>query len=246
MSSCVKVRSKKYQTRKGPPYHAKDCKGQTKKGNDKKPYISIPDSKGVYKWIPKDVKPHSEQTQTKGIKTYMILDNGSNAFVAKVSPSHVNIYRLKHTNQNGSVLDKKVLDMDYKKIFIGDNDLNIKGGPAPKGMYPGNSILIQTSPGKYIYAGNEIYSFGTINGEKINKYYSIVGNSHVTYPYAVGEHYTYFMLDKMVVPNELLNLKKDAYGQFYGFTVKEEDRKKKIESAKKKFVTKLIHKRNLF
>ena len=29
--ACVEVKTKKYQTRKGPPYHAKDCKGLVKK-----------------------------------------------------------------------------------------------------------------------------------------------------------------------------------------------------------------------
>jgi hypothetical protein len=242
MSSCVKVRSKKYQTRKGPPYHAKDCKGKTKKGNDKKTYISTPGSKGIYKWIP---KLPTMTKKKKGVKTYNILDNGSKAFSVDVSPSHVDIYRLNYAN-NKYVRDKKVIHSPYKKIFIGDNELRIKGGPAPKGEYPGNSILMELQPGKYIYVGSEIYTFNTIDGETIENYYSLVGNSQVPYPYAVGEHYTYFMLDKMVVPNELLDLNKDAYGQFYGFTVKDEERKKKIESAKKKFVTKLIHKRNPF
>ena len=49
--SCIKIKTSKYQTRKGPPYHAKDCKGLVKKGNDKKDYISKPDKKGIYKWV---------------------------------------------------------------------------------------------------------------------------------------------------------------------------------------------------
>ena len=52
--SCIEVTTKKYQTRKGPPYHAKDCKGQTKKGNDGKEYISATDKRGIYKWVPKE------------------------------------------------------------------------------------------------------------------------------------------------------------------------------------------------
>jgi hypothetical protein len=112
-------------------------------------------------------------------------------------------------------------------------------------MYPGNSLLIQVRPGKYIFAGQEIYSFSTVDGEEIQAYYSPVGNSAVPYPYAVGEHHTYFMLEKEHVPNELLDLTKDAYGQFYGLTVKDETRKKAIEGAKKRFATKLLQKRNL-
>ena len=107
--------------------------------------------------------------------------------------------------------------------------------------HPGNSILICTGKGKYIYVGDQIYSLETKDGEDIEKYYSPVGNSVVPYPYAIGTNYTYFMLDRETVPNELLDLKEDAYGQFYGHTVKDEDLQNKIESSKKKFKTKQIH-----
>lgn len=244
---CIEIKTKKYQTRKGPPYHAKDCKGLTKKGNDGKEYISAIDKRGVYKWVPKDSGPRT--TKKKGVKTYTMLDNGSDPFVADVSSSRVEIYRQTFKEEGdveSYIRDKKIVDTPYKKIFIGDNDLKLKDGEAPKGMYPGNSILIQTGNGKYIYSGHEVYSLETRDGEEIKAYYSPVGNSAVPYPYAVGENFTYFMLDKEIVPNELLDLKKDAYGQFYGHTIKDEDQKKKIESSKKKFKTKMIHKRHIY
>ena len=243
--TCIEIKTKKYQTRKGPPFHAKDCKGLVKKGNDGKEYISAVDRRGTYKWT---IKASRVTQKKKGVKTYTMLDNGSEPFVADVSPSRVEIYKQTYKEDDGVeeyVRDKKVVDTPYKKIFIGDNDLRLKDGVAPKGMYPGNSILICVSPGKYIYSGHEIYSLETKDGEEIKKYYSPVGNSHVPYPYAVGENYTYFMLDKETVPNELLDLKEDAYGQFYGWTIKDEDLKKKIESSKKKFKTKQIHKRHI-
>jgi hypothetical protein len=241
---CIEIKTKKYQTRKGPPYHAKDCKGLTKKGNNGKTYVSVADKRGIYKWEPKE-KGTRSTLKKKGVKTYTMLDNGAEPFVADVSPSHVEIYRQIYKEDDGIESykrDKKVVDTPYKKIFIGDNDLK-DPIPEPKGNYPGNSILICVGPGKYIYSGHEIYSLETKDGEEIKKYYSPVGNSAVPYPYAIGENYTYFMLDKETVPNELLDLKEDAYGQFYGWTIKDEDLKKKIESSKKKFKTKMIHKR---
>jgi hypothetical protein len=248
---CIEIKTKKYTTRKGPPYHAKDCKGLIKKGNDKKDYISIINRRGIYKWVFKEKK--SLVTQKKrGMKTYTMLDNGASPFVADVSSSHIEIYR-QTFNDNGDlgtyIHDKKIVDTPYKKIFIGDNDLRLtmkESGMSPKGMYPGNSILICLGPGKYIYAGDQIYSFETHNSEDIKAYYSPVGNSIVPYPYAVGENYTYFMLDKTSIPNELLDLEKDAYAQFYGHTIKNKDLKKKIESSKKKFKTKQIHKRHIW
>lgn len=248
--ACTEIKTKKYQTRKGPPYHAKDCKGLTKKGNDGKNYISAVDKRGIYKWVPKDKGPRI--TLKKVVKTYTMLDNGSDPFVADVSSSKVEIYRQTFKEDGGIETyerDKKIVDTSYKKIFIGDNDLKLtmkETGYAPKGMYPGNSILIQTGSGKYIYSGHEIYSLETNDGEEIKAYYSPVGNSAVPYPYAIGENYTYFMLDKETVPNGLLDLKKDAYGQFYGHTIKDEELRKKIESSKKKFKTKIIHKRHIW
>jgi hypothetical protein len=248
--TCTEIKTKKYQTRKGPPYHAKDCKGLTKKGNDRKDYISAVDKRGIYKWVPKDKGPRT--TKKKGVKTYTMLDNGSDPFVADVSSSHIEIYRQTFKDNGGVeeyIRDKKVLDTPYKKLFIGDNDLRLtmkESGAAPKGMYPGNSILIQTGKGKYIYAGHEIYSFETRDNEEIKAYYSPVGNSAVPYPYAIGEKNTYFMLDKETIPNELLNLREDAYPQFYGHTIKNEELKKKIESSKKKFKSKMIHKRHIW
>jgi len=48
--TCTKVNSKKYQTRKSPPFHAGDCKGSVKKGKDGT-YVSKADTQGVYKWV---------------------------------------------------------------------------------------------------------------------------------------------------------------------------------------------------
>ncbi len=230
--ACIEMKSKKYQTRKSPAFHAKDCKGLKKKGKNGKMYVSAPDKKGIYKW-----KPTKITLKHKG-KTYIILDNGSDVFLADISPSTIQVYE----HEANHVRGKKVIDMSFQNVFIGDNLLKEKDA-APKGTYPGNSILVKKEDGKYVYVGSEIYSFETIDGEEIQTYYSPVGNSVVPYPYAVGEHHTYFMLEKVVLPNELLDLKKDAYGQLYGYTVKDKELVKQIQDTKKKFNTKLIHKR---
>jgi len=246
--ACTKIKTKKYQTRKGPPYHAKDCKGQTKKGNNKKNYISTADKHGVYKWIQKGVssKKKTVTLKKKGIKMYKIIDNYAEPFVVDVSPSQVEIYKQRYVEdgEKGTYeRDKRLITIPYHKIFLGDNQLKAKEY-ASKGKFPGNSILLQTGNGKYIYIGSEIYFLETKDGELIKEFYSPVGNNAVSYPYAVGENHTYFMLDKQTVPNNLLDLKKDAYGQFYGF-IKNEDKKKEIESSKKKFKTKMMHKRHM-
>jgi len=225
-SSCKKETTKKYKTRKGPPYHAKDCKGAVKMGNDGEKYISEPDKRGVYKWN----KTKKLKTSKANVKIYKIHDNGSVPYVVMMKPnSNVEVHK---TKEDGTP-DKKILDMAYIKIFVGDNLL-----PDPlavkKGKAVGNSLLLQTGNNKYVYIGSQIYSFET--KEEIKKYYSPVGNSDVPYPYAVGDTMSYFMLDKKTLPNELLDLKKDGYGQFYGHTVNDENKVKKMKNSQKPFM----------
>jgi len=50
-SKCQIQTTKKYVTRKSPPYPANSCKRMKKKGNDGKFYISKA-SGGTYKWVP--------------------------------------------------------------------------------------------------------------------------------------------------------------------------------------------------
>ncbi len=216
---CIKINTKKYRERPGPPYHAADCKGRAIKGNDGHLYVSHLYSRGIYKWVSLEYK----EPKLEG-KKYKILDNGGVPFLAYVSHKGIQVVKADDTNN-------RILNAYYFRYFIGDNDLN-EPGSAPKGKYPGNSILVKYDD--YIYIGSEIYKFKTIDNDRIKKYYSPVGNSAVPYPYAVGEKYVYFMLDKIAVPVEQINLKKDAYGQFYS----ESD---KLD--KKRFQTKMIHKR---
>jgi hypothetical protein len=247
--ACTKIKTKKYQTRKGPPYHAKDCKGQTKKGNDKKLYISTPDKKGIYKWILVNTNKthinHTRKVKTGNYKSYKILDNGSEPFIANVYPTNVEVYKQKYTLINNNIekyiVDKKIINIPYTDIFIGDNTLK-DPSYAPKGMWPGNSLLIKIKNDNYIHVGREIYSFETIDKENIKEYYSPVGNSVVPYPYAIGENYTYLMLDRVAIPNKLFDFKKDIYGQFYGWITKDDSQKGEIVKSKKKLKIKLIHK----
>jgi hypothetical protein len=189
-------------------------KGSVKKGSRKTSTRKTGSRKGSMKAGSKkgSVKKGSVK---KGSKSYKIHDNGGRPFEVVVHPTKIEVFK-----NDG----KKIFTKSYKKIFLGGNERN-----------KGNSIVIHTGPGKYTYIGSEIYSFMTKDGEEIKKYYSPIGNSDVPYPYAVGQNHTYFMLDKQTVPNELLNLKKDAYDQFYGNTIK--------DAQKKKFRTKMIQKR---
>jgi len=194
-------------------------------------------------------------SKIKGAKEYEIHDNGGRPFCVLDYPSKkkVEVYLNDWVGDGSYVRGKKVFETSYKTIFIGDNDLPGYQADLPKGAAKGNSILVYVSDSKYIHIGIEIYSFETRDKEKILHYYSPVGNSDVPYPYAIGENYTYFLLDYTTVPNYILDLTKDAYTQYYGYsfvvvTNKEEKEIKEynknvLQPSIKKFKHKIIYKR---
>lgn len=150
----------------------------------------------------------AKQSKAMQTKTYEILDNGSVPYLVEITPTTCIIYSNKHN---------EIYRTSYEHVFLGN-----KTGRLHEGTYQkGSSILVQQSPTDYVYIGSEIYSFRT--KEPILAYESLVGPSSVPYPYAIGQDHTYFMLDKEMVPNHLLDQTKDAYGQFYGYTVSKTD-----------------------
>ena len=47
----VKPLPAKYYSRPSPPFPANDYQGKTKRGNDKRQYVSVPNKNDVYRWI---------------------------------------------------------------------------------------------------------------------------------------------------------------------------------------------------
>ena len=208
-ASCIEINTKKYQTRKSPPYKAQECKNKEMKGKDGL-YVSLPDKNKVYKWTKKATR------ETKGVKSYEIHDNGGRPFIADVTSKKVIVYKNDYNEDaNDWIIGKKLLEIPYKEIFIGDNDKKQEYYD-DKGVYKGNSILLKLTDSKYQYIGESIKTFDTIKGDKIKKYYSPVGNNDVPYPYAVGEKYTYLMIESVYIPNESLDMIGGPYEQYYG------------------------------
>ena len=177
------------------------------------------------------------------MERYVIRNNGSESFIVHVYPPTIEVYRQKRVTEyenHYDILDKKIIDTTYLEIFIGDNQLPDTSA-APKGLYPGNSILVHVTGHQYLFIGHEIYSF-TLADDVIQEYYSPVGNNAVPYPYAIGKHRTYFMLDSVSVPNELLDPDKDGYAQCYGFIV-DAAQKRAIDHAMLSFPSHTIAKR---
>lgn len=177
--------------------------------------------------IQKTKKTQKTQKTKKKSKAYKILDNGGTPYVVEITPTTVCIEDNKASNK------KKIYETPYQQVFLGEGRLT-------DAIYrKGSSILVCIKKNHYVYIGSEIYSFRTT--EPIVAYESPVGSSETPYPYAIGTEYTYFMLDKEKVPNALLDLKKDAYGQFYGYTVSKKELAA-IEKKKTPFTFKTIYK----
>ena len=205
---CEEVKSAKYQTRKSPPYHAGECRGEIMAGKDGK-YISKADTRGVFKWIK---VANKTRKAAKGSKTYDIHDNGGRPFRVEIAGKNVKIFMNVSENDNNN-FSKLVKDINVKEVFIGKDP-----------EFPGNSILLHISGNTYMCVGRNIYQFNMEKGDSPDKYFSLVGNSDVPYPVLLGKTHVYFMLDYTVVPRDqfgtgLTDEKwEDAYAIYFGYS----------------------------
>ena len=169
---------------------------------------------------------------------YEIIDNGATPFVVFDYGGKVEVYNQHYDEEsNEYIMQGKIMDAKYIKIFIGDNDLNDPSYDLEKGSGRGNTILLQTSKRAYTYIGDGIRSFSTKDEDVIQNYYSPVGNNAVPYPYAIGNKYVYLMLDNTYEPVEDFDLTKDVYTQYYGWNShnSDSDSETKTENKDKKY-----------
>lgn len=252
--TCTEIKTVKYQTRKSPAFHAKDCKDLTKKGKDGQ-YISKPDSNGTYKWVKvnTDTKVNTRTTRKMSGKYYDTHDNGGRPFRVYVDGKKVAIYMDSNigTFNEKANYSKLVKEFTVKEVYIGKSTGNASGAdhrPNEAKSFVGNSILLHVSGNTYVHIGTNIYQFQM--DDKVEEYFSMVGRNDVPYPVLLGTENVYFMLksDHSYIPRELLpaNLTKaqweDAYTYFYGWTNPEtgesrtdqERKKDKLENKAKK------------
>ena len=82
-----------------------------------------------------------------------------------------------------------------KKIFIGRSkfcSLTEISGALNNSNFDGSTILLECEDSKYVYiSGLEIFEFRT--DDNFLEYISLMGNNLITYTFAVGEKYTYFI-----------------------------------------------------
>ena len=153
--------------------------GTKKKGNDNNIWIVYKTSNDIKRW-----KVFKAKVSVPKGKKYYIHNNGGRPYKVIITSKEAYIYECVYTEDDKCNYDKLV-----KKYII----INKYIGKHPKNKYIGNSIILQLSKNKYVYIGHKVYEF-SIN-DTIIKYYSIVGNSDVPYPLAVGENNVYYLID---------------------------------------------------
>lgn len=136
-------------------------------------------------------------------KEYQTFDNGGRSFLVKVTGNEVSVHTwtgwcdVKRVNKFSS---EPAYKYSAQKVFVGktvDNAMTrFSGGHGPH--FDGNSILVQLTDLTYVYIGNVLKTFTSI--ESIVEYISPVGNSGVPYPWATDETgNVYLMLDDVVI-----------------------------------------------
>jgi hypothetical protein len=168
------------------------------------------------KCIENDTLKKQLESGAKPKNIYEINDNAAFPFVVFDYGGHVDIYN-NHFNEasNKGELKDKLIDVKYEQIFIGDNELNDPYWVFKRGIAKGNTILLQTGKGKYMFIGKGILSFSTKNGDTIRKFYSPIGGNYDSFPYVIGDKYVYLLNDKKYAPIGEFDTTKDVCKQYY-------------------------------
>jgi hypothetical protein len=236
---CKRLTLKKYKSRPGPPYHAGDCKGAKKKGNDGETYVSVVQGDGSYRWMKQASQP--TRKAKKGVKVYVTRDNGNAPFRIEDDGKSVVVFRQTYDEKtDGYVVGKQVYATPYKALWVGTDKLKL----APMysaALQRGNTVLLQKSASIFTFIGERIIEFQLQPGDAPVLYQSNLGNSDVPYPYLIGKTHTYFFIEDSVVPNEWLDLKGDGYAQLYGHVAAP---KGSVKSRVKKLKYKTVEKRD--
>jgi hypothetical protein len=171
---------------------------------------------------------------------YEINDNAACPFVVfDYGAGRASIYNNKFNEiTNRDELKGKLMDVMYEKLFLGDNGTN---DPYWRRVEQGNTILIQTGKGKYLFVGKGILSFSAKNGDTIRRFYSPMGGNYDSFPYAVGDNYVYLLNEKKYAPISEFDMTKDVMRQYYCYETGGECKKYKTSALPYAIIYKPFH-----
>ena len=131
------------------------------------------------------------------MKHYVIQHNYRSRYIVVVSDKETPINVVVYNFQ----LDKlcyEIVDVKPIGIMLGnscDNEMTQFSGARNDECWNANTILLQLEEIKYMFIGEQIYTF-TTQGDKIIKYISNMGNNCCSYPIAYGEKNIYLLAKK--------------------------------------------------
>jgi hypothetical protein len=149
---------------------------------------------------------------------YEINDNAACPFVVfDYGGGRASIYNNRFNElTNRGELNDKLMDVKYEQLFLGE-----KNDPYWRAFERGNTILMQTGKGKYLFVGKGILSFSCKNGDTIRRFYSPMGGNYDSFPYAVGDKYVYLLNEKRYAPISEFDMTKDVMRQYYCYETSE-------------------------
>ena len=147
---------------------------------------------------------------------YFILGENGLTYFVDVEGDSLKVFET--TNEEGEV-DKtgkwKIAVEKFKKLFPGIDRMYNRDG---------NSLLVSLGDKKYLHIGSVIYSF--VTDDEITEYYSPVGNSSVSYPYAVSKKHIYLLTDFVKISSDI-GTNDNGYWSHECIDLNTEDRKGK-------------------
>lgn len=200
---CRPAEAPKTAKRRAPGEHAADLPENTVAESNRKEWVVKVMPNGIHRWVQN--------------KAPLIHDNGGTPFRVCEEGSKIRVYKSAVSRENlpwhiFGTYTKLVLEIPkYKKLFIGKNTGPFKN--EYDGEIPGSSVLVHVSGTTYISIGESIIQFEAPDG--IEKFYSIMGNNDVPYPYAIGEKYTYLTLERVYTETANIPVDMDPYAHYY-------------------------------
>ena len=148
---------------------------------------------------------------------YVTLDNGGEPFIVSVQGKNVSVYRniSETAKPEWDDTDPIFSEKDVKEVFPGYDPPGLMYNESRKKKAVGNSVLVRTNKDDYIYIGESVKRFKTLDGELVTDYVSPVGNSAVPYPFAVTNTYVYLMTEGKAIPTTMHVHNQDPYLVYY-------------------------------
>lgn len=188
------------KTRKGPIRHASETAIGTVEyvpNRQGQPWIVIPAGKSK-RW-----------TKATG---YFTHDNGSRPFYVTIQNKEIKVMKLQRKD-NDLVYDKHILTIPrYEKLYIGENTGKYANKREVTGR--GNSFLVHIRGNQYIYIGDHVFQFTTV--DPIKEFHGIVGPNDVVYAFAIGTENTYFFNGNKYLPNSMFG-SQDPYATYFEY-----------------------------